>query len=121
MELAGSPMVLAKKSRAYPAVVDCHKLVVVVGLLGMLTMIHVAQIVLFPLEEDNSEAVESECAPDVIIEHSSTQIEPLVVLAGLSKLTLLLRELTHLEVDMGFFHEVALLDASLGLHDQILS
>ena len=54
MELAGSPMVLAEKSRAYPTVIDCHKLVVVVGLLGMLAMIHVTQIVLLPLEEDNS-------------------------------------------------------------------
>ena len=42
-------------------------------------------------------------------------------MAGLSKLSLLLREFTHLEVDMSFFHEVALLDAGLGLHDQILS
>ena len=54
MELAGSPVVLAEKPRAYPTVIDCHELVVVVGLLGMLAMIHVTQIVLLPLEEDNS-------------------------------------------------------------------
>ena len=65
-------MVLAEKSRADPAVIDCHKLVVVVGLLGMLAVIHVTQIVLLPLEEDDGEAVEGESAPDVIIEDSST-------------------------------------------------
>ena len=65
-------MVLAEKSRADPAVIDCHKLVVVVGLLGMLTMIHVTQIVLLTFEEDNSKAIESKCTPDVIIKHSST-------------------------------------------------
>ena len=120
MELACSSMVLAEKARAYPTVIDCNKLVVIVGLLGMLAMIHVTQIVLLPLEEDDGEAVEGESAPNVIIEYSSTQIEPLVVLAGLGKLSLLLGEFTHLEVDMSFFHEVALLDAGLRLHDQVL-
>ena len=72
MELAGGPVVLAQKPRADPTVIDCHKLVVVVGLLGMLAMIHVTQIVLLPFEEDNSQAIESQSAPDVIIKHSST-------------------------------------------------
>ena len=47
-------MVLAEKSRADPTVIDCHKLVIVVSLLGMLSMIHITQIVLLTFKEDNS-------------------------------------------------------------------
>ena len=55
----------------------------------MLSVVHVAQVVLLALEEDHSEAVQRQSAAYIIVEHPRTEIEPLVVLAGLCKLALL--------------------------------
>ena len=113
-------MVLTEEPRADTSVINGHEFVVLVSLTRVLAMVHVAQVVLFSLKEDYSEAVESESATYVIIEHSCTQVEPLVVLASLCQLPLLLRKLSHLEIDMCLFQKVALLDACFSLHDQIL-
>ena len=86
----------------------------------MLSVIHIAQVVLLALEEDHSESVQGQSTSNVIVQHPGTQVESLVVLASLSQLSLLLGELTHLEVDVRLFHEVTLLNACLGLHDQVL-
>ena len=83
-------------------------------------MVHVAQVVLLSLKEDDSEPVQGQGATNIVVEHASTQIEPLVVLTSLRKLALLFREFSHLEVNMRLLHEVALLDACFRFHDQIL-
>ena len=113
-------MVLTQQPRADTRVVDCHELIVVVRLLCVLSVVHVAQVVLLALEEDHGEAVQRQSAAYIIVEHPRAEVEPLVVLAGLCKLALLFGELAHLEVDVCLLHEVTLLDARLRLHDQVL-
>ena len=113
-------MVLAEKARADTCVIDGDKPVVLVGLLGVLAVVEVAEVELLTLEEDHCQSVKGQCTADIIVQHPCAQVEPLVVLASLCELTLFLRELSHLEVYMGLFHEVTLLDASLGFHDEIL-
>lgn len=56
----------------------------------MLSVIHVAQIILLALKKDDSEAIERQSTAYLIVKDACAQIEPLVVLAGLGKLTLLL-------------------------------
>ena len=113
-------MVLTEEPRADTSVINGHEFVVLVSLTRVLAMVHVAQVVLLSLKEYYSEAVESKGATYVIIEHSCTQIEPLVVLTCLSKLALLFGQFTHLEIDVSLLHEVTLLNARLRLHDQVL-
>ena len=113
-------MVLAEKSRADACVINRYKLIIVIGLLRVLPVVHVTQVVLLSLEEDDSKAIQSQCTADVIIENSCAQVEPLVVLAGLCQLALLLGQLAHLKVYVRLLHKVALLDSSFSLHDQVL-
>ena len=83
-------------------------------------MVHVTQVKLFALEEDDGEAVEGQSAADIVVEHAGAQVEPLVVLASLGKLALFFGEFSHLEVDMGLLHEISLLYTRLRFHDQVL-
>ena len=50
-------MVLAEKARADASVVDGYELVIVIGLLRVLPVVHVTQIVLLALEEDDCQAI----------------------------------------------------------------
>ena len=86
----------------------------------MLAMVHVTQVKLFALEEDDGEAVEGQSAADIVVEHAGAQVEPLVVLASLGELALFFGEFSHLEVDMGLLHEISLLYTRLRFHDQVL-
>ena len=86
----------------------------------MLAVVHVTQVILLALEKDHCQSVQSQGTPDVVVQYSSTQVEPLVILASLCELTLFLVEFSHLEIYVRFFHEVTLLNACLGLHDQVL-
>ena len=79
----GCPRILSKESGADSCVVDRDKLVIIVSLLGMLAVVHVAQVVLLALEEDYGETIQGKSTSDIVIEHSGTEIEPLVVLASL--------------------------------------
>jgi len=82
----------------------------------MLAMVQVTQIVLTTLEEHYSKSVKGQSTSYLVINHASTQVKALVVLACLRQVALFLGELTHLEVDMGFLEEVSLLDAGLCFH-----
>ena len=113
-------MVLAKEARADACVVDGYKSVVLVGLLGMLAMVEVAQVELLTFEKDHCQSIKGQSAAYVIVQYSSAQVEPLVILAGLCKLALFLGKFAHLEVDMGLFHKITLLNARLGFHYKIL-
>ena len=57
LELSGGAMVLAEKARADASVVDGYELVIVIGLLRVLPVVHVTQIVLLALEEDDCQAI----------------------------------------------------------------
>ena len=114
-------MILPKQSRADSRVVYSHKFVIIIGLLCVLAVIHVTQIVLFALKEDYGETVQGQGTSDIVVENSCAKVESLVVLTGLSELSLLLGKFSHLEIDMSLLHKVALLDTSLGLHDEVLS
>ena len=117
LELLCSSLVLTKKPGGNTRVVDSHKFVVVISHLSMLAMVHVTQIVLLALEEHYSQSIQSECTRNSVVEHSRAEIESLEVLAGLWVVALSLCQLTHLEVDVSLFHEVALLDACLRFQD----
>ena len=81
----------------------------------MFSMVHIAQVILLPLKEDHSQSIQSQSARDIIIQHSSAEVESFEELACLSKLSFLLRHLTDLKVDMGLSHEITLLDTCLCL------
>lgn len=86
----------------------------------MFAMVHVTEVVLLAFEKDNSKPVKCQRAANIVVEHSSTKVEPLVVLTSLSKLALLFGKLAHLKVNMRLLHEVSLLNAGFGLHYQVL-
>ena len=86
----------------------------------MLTMVHVTQVKLLAFEKNDCEAIQSQSAPNIIVKYPGTKVEPLVILACLGQLPLFFREFTHLEVDVSLLHEIALLNASLGFHDEVL-
>ena len=84
LEFICCTVVLTQQSRADACVINGNEFIIVIGLLCMLAMVHVTQIKLFPLEKDDSKAIESQCTANIIVEHSGTQVEPFVILACLS-------------------------------------
>ena len=57
LKLGRRPVVLAQEARADACVVDSNKSVVLVGLLGMLSVVEIAQVELLTLEEDHCQSV----------------------------------------------------------------
>ena len=86
----------------------------------MFSMIHVTQVKLFALEENDGKAVKRQGAAYIVVKHSGAKVEPLVVLACLGELALFFGEFSHLEVDVGLLHEITLLYTRLRFHDQVL-
>jgi len=86
----------------------------------VLAVVKVAEIILLPLEEDDSQAIESERTTDLIVHDTGTQVESFVILTCCRQVCLLFRQLTHLEVDVRFFEEVSLLDACLCFEYKVL-
>ena len=60
-------MVLTKQARTYSSVVNSNKSVVFIGLLSVLAVIHIAQIVLFSLKENDCQSVKSQSTSDVVV------------------------------------------------------
>lgn len=65
-------MILAQEARADPCVVYSYKSVVLVGLLGMLAVVEIAQVELLTLEEDHCQSVKGQCTADIIIQYPCT-------------------------------------------------
>ena len=66
-EFGGSPRVLAQQTRANTSVVDRDELIVLVSLLRMLTVVHVAQIELLPLEKHDCKTIERQCTSNIVV------------------------------------------------------
>ncbi len=60
-------MVLTEQARTYSSVVNSNKSVVFIGLLSVLAVIHIAQIVLFSLKENDCQSVKSQSTSDVVV------------------------------------------------------
>ena len=86
----------------------------------MFSMIHVTQVKLFTLEENDREAIKGQSTAYIVVKHSGAKVEPLVVLACLGELALFFGEFSHLKVDVGLLHEITLLYTRLRFHDQVL-
>jgi hypothetical protein len=89
-EFQACSLILSEQSRADRSIVNGDEPITVGRLLRMLTVVKVTQVVLLPFEEDDSQAVQSKRAADLIVHYTGTQVKSLVVLASCRQVSLLL-------------------------------